>query len=140
MPDVSGADKWMRVLDHGPLFVLPWVLSGLLCYAIAGWPGALWGTVIRTVALWHVTWSVNSICHRWGARPNRTKDASRNVWWIGLLTLGEGWHNNHHARPAVALHGWRWYQIDISGYVIRLFAQLGLFWDVVRAPRPTGLQ
>jgi stearoyl-CoA desaturase (delta-9 desaturase) len=134
VPDVSGADKWMRVLDCGPLFTLPWVLSGLLCYAIAGWPGVLWGTVIRTLALWHVTWSVNSICHRWGRRPNPTKDESRNVWWVGLLSLGEGWHNNHHARPAAALHGWRWYEIDVSGYLILLLARLGLVWDVIMAP------
>jgi stearoyl-CoA desaturase (delta-9 desaturase) len=98
----------------------------------------LWGTVIRTLALWHVTWCVNSICHRWGRRPNDTRDESRNVWWVGLLSLGEGWHNNHHAKPASALHGWRWYEVDVSGYVIRLLARLGLAWQVVRvqsAPR-----
>lgn len=134
VPDVSGDDVWMSVLDRGILFMLPWVLSGILCYALAGWRGVLWGTVIRTLSLWHVTWCVNSICHRWGRRPNRTKDESRNVWWVGLLSLGEGWHNNHHARPAAALHGWRWYEIDVSGYVIRLLARLGLVWNVVGPP------
>jgi stearoyl-CoA desaturase (delta-9 desaturase) len=135
VPDVSGDDPWMTVLDRGVLFTLPWALTGLLCYAVAGWRGVLWGTVIRTLALWHLTWCVNSVCHVWGARPNQTRDESGNVWWVGLLTLGEGWHNNHHARPTAAMHGWRWYEIDISGYVIRLMARLGLIWKVVRPPR-----
>ena len=134
-PDVSGEDRWMRVLDRGFLFILPWALTGLLCFAVAGWRGVLWGTLVRTLALWHVTWCVNSICHRWGRRPNSTRDESRNVWWVGLLTLGEGWHNNHHAKPSAALHGWRWYEVDVSGYVIRLLARLGLAWQVVRGPR-----
>ena len=135
VPDVSGDDAAMLVMDRGLLFVMPWALTGLFCYAVAGWRGVLWGTIIRTLALWHVTWSVNSVCHTWGRRPNRTRDESRNVWWVGLLTLGEGWHNNHHARPSSALHGWRWYEIDVSGYVIRLMARCGLVWKVVRAPR-----
>ena len=117
------------------LFTLPWFLTAILCYAVGGWRGVLWGTVIRTLALWHVTWCVNSICHRWGRQPNATRDESRNVWWVALLSFGEGWHNNHHARPAAALHGWRWYEIDVSGYVIRLLARLGLITQVVRAAR-----
>jgi stearoyl-CoA desaturase (delta-9 desaturase) len=135
VPDVSGNDPWMRVMDRGQLFILPWALTGVFCFAVAGWRGVLWGTLIRTLALWHVTWSVNSVCHTWGRRPNETRDESRNVWWVGLLSLGEGWHNNHHARPASALHGWRWYEVDVSGYVIRLMARLGLARQVVRAPR-----
>lgn len=131
-PDVSGNDRWMRVLDQGILFTLPWVLTAVLCYAIAGWRGVLWGTALRTLCLWHLTWCINSVCHIWGRRPNATRDDSRNVWWLGLLTLGEGWHNNHHARPASALHGWRWYEVDISGYAIRLLARLGLIWKVIR--------
>ena len=135
VPDVSGDDRWMRVMDKGLLFMLPWAVSGVVCFAVAGWRGVLWGTIIRTLALWHVTWCVNSICHRWGRRPNETRDESRNVWWVGLLSLGEGWHNNHHAKPSAALHGWRWYEVDVSGYVIRLLARLGIVWQVVRAPR-----
>jgi stearoyl-CoA desaturase (delta-9 desaturase) len=135
VPDVCGQDAWIRVLDRGVLFTLPWVLTGVLCYAVAGWRGVLWGTVLRTLCLWHLTWCINSVCHLWGQRPNETKDDSRNVWWLGLLTLGEGWHNNHHARPAAAVHGWRWYQIDFSGYAILLMARLGLVWKVVREPR-----
>jgi len=135
VPDVSGDDPLMRVLDRRLMFVLPWALTGVFCLAVAGWRGVLWGTIIRTLAMWHVTWSVNSVCHRWGRRPNETRDESRNVWWVGLLTLGEGWHNNHHARPTAAVHGWRWYEVDVSGYVIRLLARLGVARQVIREPR-----
>ncbi|HEX8474162.1 MAG TPA: acyl-CoA desaturase [Pyrinomonadaceae bacterium] len=135
VPDVCGDDPWIRVLDKGVLFTMPWVLTGVVCYAVAGWRGVLWGTVLRTLALWHFTWCINSVCHVWGTRPNATRDESRNVWWLGLLTLGEGWHNNHHARPSAAVHGWRWYEVDFSGYAIRLMARLGLVWKVIREPR-----
>ena len=135
VPDVSGDDPWLRILDFKLLFVLPWVLTALICFAIAGWRGVLWGTVIRTLTLWHFTWCINSVCHVVGKRPNHTRDESRNVWWLGLLTLGEGWHNNHHARPSAAIHGWRWYQIDISGYTILLLAKLGIISRVVREPQ-----
>ncbi len=134
-PDVCGQDTWIRVLDRGIFFMLPWVLTAMLCYGIAGWRGVLWGTVLRTLALWHLTWCINSVCHVWGRQPNMTRDESRNVWWLGLLTLGEGWHNNHHARSVAAVHGWRWYEIDVSGYIIRLLAKLGVIWNVVREPR-----
>lgn len=135
VPDVSGDDPWIRLLDRGILFALPWVMVAFVCYAIAGWRGLLWGAVIRTLTLWHSTWCVNSVCHYWGQRPNRTTDESRNVWWVGLLTLGEGWHNNHHASPKAALHGWRWYEVDMSGYVIRLMSCCGLIWNVVYRSR-----
>jgi len=140
VPDVSGSDPWLRVLDYKILFVLPWLLTAILCYAIAGWRGVLWGTVVRTLSLWHFTWCINSVCHVWGKRPNNTRDESRNVWWLGLLTLGEGWHNNHHARPAAAVHGWQWYEVDCSGYVIRLMARAGLIWKVVREPQQGTVQ
>lgn len=135
VPDVSGNDPWLRVLDYKLLFTMPWFLTGIICYAIAGWRGVLWGTVMRTLTLWHFTWCINSVCHVLGKRPNMTRDESRNVWWLGLLTLGEGWHNNHHARPAAAIHGWLWYQVDISGYAIRLLARLGIIGNVIREPR-----
>ena len=136
VPDVSGDDPWIRVLDRGILFALPWVMAALCCYAVAGWRAVLWGSVLRTLALWHSTWCVNSVCHYWGQRPNRTTDESRNVWWVGLLTLGEGWHNNHHACPKAAFHGWRWYEVDMSGYVIRLMQYCGLIWNVVYVSGP----
>jgi stearoyl-CoA desaturase (delta-9 desaturase) len=109
-----------------------WIVVGLAIPAILGgiltgsWLGALlgfvWGGLVRVFLVHHVTWSVNSVCHLWGGRPYPEKDHSRNNLVLGILALGEGWHNNHHAFPTSARHGLRWWQIDLSYYVIRLLA------------------
>jgi stearoyl-CoA desaturase (delta-9 desaturase) len=111
-----------------------WVaLSLVLPFLIGGWSGLLWGGLVRIFLVHHVTWSVNSVCHTFGSRPYQTKDRSRNQWLVGLLALGEGWHNNHHAFPRSALHGLRWWQFDLSGLTIRLFERLRLVRGVQRA-------
>ncbi|MGZ3715459.1 MAG: acyl-CoA desaturase [Ktedonobacterales bacterium] len=111
---------------------IPFAIGGVL----GGWAGALtgllWGGLVRQFLTHHVTWSVNSICHTFGKRAFETNDASRNEWIVGLLALGEGWHNNHHAFPRSAFHGLRWWQFDLAGYVIRLLERLGLAHDVYR--------
>ncbi len=116
-------------------FVL-WVALGLLIpFLIDGWRGLLWGGLVRIFLLHHVTWSVNSVCHQFGQRSFDTPDQSRNQWIVGLLGLGEGWHNNHHAFPESAFHGLHWYQIDVSGYLIRLLERTGLITGVRRVSR-----
>ncbi len=113
-------------------FVL-WAAIGLAFpYLIDGWRGVIWGGLVRVCITHHITWSVNSICHQFGRRTFNTPDQSHNQWVVGLLGLGEGWHNNHHAFPESAFHGLTWYQIDISGYVIRAMEKLHLIADVRR--------
>ena len=117
-----------------------WVCIGLLIPTLLGavltgtWTGALcgllWGGLARIFLVHHVTWSINSVCHLWGRRPFPTNDRSRNNFLFGILALGEGWHNNHHAFPTSARHGLRWWQIDISYWVIRVLACLGLAWRI----------
>ncbi len=120
-----------------------WVLLGLafpfwLGFALSGgsWFGAatglLWGGAVRMLVLHHVTYSINSICHVFGRRRFETSDQSRNVAWLSLPSLGEAWHNNHHAFPTSAAHGLRWWEIDLSALVIRAMEKTGLAWDVVR--------
>ena len=108
-------------------------LSLVVPFLIGGWSGLLWGGLVRIFLTHHVTWSVNSVCHTFGKRPFSTKDRSRNQWVVGLLALGEGWHNNHHAFPRSAFHGLRWWQFDLSGLVVRLLERLRLVWNVQRA-------
>jgi stearoyl-CoA desaturase (delta-9 desaturase) len=84
--------------------------------------------------LHHATFSINSLCHFFGRRPFRTDDESRNLAWLALPTLGEAWHNNHHAFPTSARHGMRRWQLDPSAAVIRALERCGLAWDVVRIP------
>lgn len=91
----------------------------------------VWGVALRTVVVWHFTWSVNSLTHLFGYRNYETGENSRNNWLVAILTVGEGWHNNHHADPASASVQRRWWEIDITYYQIKLLERLGLAWDVV---------
>jgi stearoyl-CoA desaturase (delta-9 desaturase) len=120
---------WMSWAVLGGL--VPAILGGLLTMS---WTGALlgfvWGGLARVFIVHHVTWSVNSICHIWGTRPFRSNDESRNNFIVGVIALGEGWHNNHHAFPASARHGLRWWEIDVSYWIIRAMALVGLAWDL----------
>ena len=98
----------------------------------AGLTGLLWGGGVRIFVVHHVTYSINSLCHVFGRQPFRTSDQSRNLGWLALPTLGEAWHNNHHAFPTSAAHGLRRFQLDPSALVIGALERLGLVWDVVR--------
>jgi stearoyl-CoA desaturase (delta-9 desaturase) len=109
-----------------------WSLLGALQWSLS-W--LVWGVFVRTVAVWHITWSVNSVTHLWGYRNFATRDDSRNNWLVGLISNGEGWHNNHHAQPRSAGHGMRWWELDVSYLTIRLLACFGLAWGVVK---PSG--
>lgn len=117
---------------------IPFVVGGLWSMALGdpfmqgALTGLLWGGAVRIFFTHHITWSVNSICHTFGSRPFATKDQSRNNAIVGLLAMGEGWHNNHHAFPNSAEHGMEWWQVDLSAYVIRALEKLGLVWDVKR--------
>jgi stearoyl-CoA desaturase (delta-9 desaturase) len=132
--------------DGGMRFIsrhfLVWVLLGLavpfaLGYAIGGTLTAallalFWGGLVRIFFVHHITWSINSVCHFFGQRRFETDDKSTNVFWLALPSLGEAWHHNHHAFPRAAVQGLRWWEIDISGLVIRAMKALGLAWNVVR--------
>ncbi len=92
----------------------------------------VWGVFVRTVLTWHITWSVNSVTHVWGYRRYATRDSSRNNVLVGLLSNGEGWHNNHHADQRAAAHGHTWWEFDVTWLTIRVLEQLGLVTSVVR--------
>jgi fatty-acid desaturase len=126
--------QWATFLIAG------FVVGGLMTWS---WPGAVqlglswlvWGVFVRTVAVWHITWSVNSVTHIWGYRNFETSDNSKNNWLVGLFSNGEGWHNNHHAQPRSAGHGMRWWELDVSYLTILALERVGLAWDVVRPRR-----
>ena len=80
----------------------------------------VWGGFVRTIFVLHSTWLVNSASHVWGYRSHATRDKSTNLWWVALLTYGEGWHNNHHAFQTSARHGLRWWEVDMTYMAIRL--------------------
>jgi stearoyl-CoA desaturase (delta-9 desaturase) len=106
-----------------------WVPMVVLSVALWAWGGLsmfLWAICLRTVVGLHGTWLVNSATHMWGSRRFATRDDSRNLWWVALITFGEGWHNNHHAHPTSARHGLAWYELDPSWIQIRVLKFLGI--------------
>ena len=94
----------------------------------------VWGFAISTVLLYHATFTVNSLAHVWGKRRYATKDHSRNNLFIAILTMGEGWHNNHHHYPGSARQGFYWWEIDLTYYGLKVLAALGLIWDLRKVP------
>jgi len=127
------ADKVLNAVDKQFLFwvafglVLPALLGGLITMTwIGALQGFLWGGLIRILVVHHITWSVNSVCHLWGTSPFDCGDHSRNNAIVGILGLGEGWHNNHHAFPTSARHGLRWWELDMSYMLIRVLWLVGL--------------
>jgi len=145
VPDLL-ADPVLRFVDR---FFWLWMLTGWAIPAIVAglllrsWTAALsgfiWGGLVRTFLLHHVTWSVNSVCHVWGAREFHTGDQSRNNWLFGIVAFGEGWHNNHHAFPTSARHGLRWWEADLTYLVIRGMKWVGLV-SQVRVPTPAAIE
>lgn len=130
-PDLA-RDPFYRWLDR--YHVLLQIPLGIVLYKFGGWSWIVYGMFLRAVLLWHSTWFINSVTHLWGYRTFETHDNSRNLWWAAILTYGEGWHNNHHAYPKVAKAGWRWWEIDMTWWVIRLLQALGLATSVNLPP------
>jgi stearoyl-CoA desaturase (delta-9 desaturase) len=113
----------------------PAVLLAGLCYLIDGWSGVVWGAIISTVLLYHGTFLVNSVCHLLGRRRYQTTDESRNNWWVALLTMGEGWHNNHHYFMSSVRQGFHWWEVDCSYYVLKLLSFPRLVWALRGVPQ-----
>lgn len=130
-PDLA-KDGFYRWLDRYHLLLqLP---IGLGLYLLGGWSFVIYGVFLRAVLLWHSTWLINSASHITGYRSHDSDDNSRNLWWAAILTYGEGWHNNHHAYPNVAKAGWKWWEIDMTWWVIMGLKQLGLAKRIVLPP------
>jgi stearoyl-CoA desaturase (delta-9 desaturase) len=135
----------LRFLDRFDI-VVPFVLAVALLLAgitleayapqlgTSGGQMLVWGFFVSTVALYHGTFTINSLAHRWGTRRYATEDNSRNNFWLALLTMGEGWHNNHHHYPVAAKQGFYWWEIDMTYYLLRAMAALGLVWDLKPVP------
>ena len=136
---VGDLRKSRLVRRMSKLFPL-WVLAGFLIPAVLGglftisWMGVLlgfiWGGLVRVFFVHHVTWSINSVCHIWGQQPFKTKDHSKNNVIMGVLAMGEGWHNNHHAFQSSARHGLHWWELDVSYILIVLMSKIGLVSNV----------
>lgn len=116
-------------------WVVPPVMLGIAVYLLLGWSGLLVGFFLSTVLLWHATFAINSLAHVLGSRPYRSGDDSRNNFVLALLTLGEGWHNNHHYFQASTRQGFHWWQIDITYYVLKVMSWLGIIHSLNPVPK-----
>jgi stearoyl-CoA desaturase (Delta-9 desaturase) len=141
----------LRILES--IHWMPFVLLAVACYFsgmllheffpalnTSGPQMLVWGFIISTLCLYHGTYTINSLAHRFGSRRYNTTDNSRNNLWLALLTLGEGWHNNHHRYPASTRQGFFWWEIDVSYLMLRFMAMLGLVQDMRPVPQAILLE
>lgn len=126
-------DVLVPLLSLGGFYLLG-EMAGSLGLGTSGWQLVVWGFCISTVVTYHVTFSINSIAHRLGSQSYGTQDNSRNNLLLALFTFGEGWHNNHHRYPAAVRQGHRWWEIDVSAYLLAALARLGIVWDLKPLP------
>ncbi len=126
-PDLQG-DRIHRFLDRWHI-VFPIALFGVL-YLAGGLSWLIWGGFVRSVLVLHSTWLVNSATHVWGYRSHETRDNSTNLWWVAIITYGEGWHNNHHAFQTSARHGLAWWEIDMTYLAIKAMSLVGMAYNI----------
>ena len=117
---------------------LPGTLTGFFCLAVGGWSGFFWGFLFGTICLYHTTFCVNSVCHLFGSRRFETTDKSRNNPLVAMVTMGEGWHNNHHHYPSAARQGFKWWEFDLSYCILKVLSWGGIVWGL-RQPTPRAL-
>lgn len=125
-PELRWLDRW---------YLVPPVVLALGLLLWGGVPVLLWGFFVSTILLWHGTFTINSLAHVFGSRRYPTPDDSRNNWFLAVLTLGEGWHNNHHFYRPAANQGFFWWEFDPTFYALKLLSWMGVIWDVRTPPR-----
>jgi stearoyl-CoA desaturase (delta-9 desaturase) len=144
VPDLASFPE-LRILDRYDTLVpvmLAAMLFGLgaLLHHVAPHLGTsggqmlVWGFFVSTIMLFHATVTINSLAHKFGHRRYETRDDSRNNFWLALITFGEGWHNNHHFFPGSSRQGFRWYQVDLTWYGLKLMSMLGLVHGLKPVP------
>jgi stearoyl-CoA desaturase (delta-9 desaturase) len=114
--------------------LVPAVVLAVLCFIIGGWPGLFVGFFWSTVLVYHATFSINSLAHVWGKTRYVTGDDSRNNWFLATFTMGEGWHNNHHAYQSSVRQGFKWWELDPTYYVLKALSWIGVVWDLKKPP------
>lgn len=134
VPDLA---RYPELVWLDRLWILPPTLLALGVWALLGWSGLWIGFFLSTVLLWHATFCINSVAHLYGRRRYATPDASRNNWMLALVTLGEGWHNNHHRYVTAARQGLKRWEVDVTYYLLKFLSRLRIVWDL-RVPDDSG--
>jgi stearoyl-CoA desaturase (Delta-9 desaturase) len=136
MAKVSDLTRYPELMWLHKFEVLPAVLLAGLCFLLAGWSGLVVGFLWSTVLVYHATFCINSLAHVSGRKRYVTGDDSRNNWLLAVFTMGEGWHNNHHAYQSSVRQGFKWWEIDPTYYLLRTLSWTGLVWDLKTPPEP----
>lgn len=123
----------LRFLNHW--HVLPTVIFATTLWLVGSWHALVWGYLVSTVLLWHGTFTINSLSHWLGRRRYATTDESRNSLTLAIVTMGEGWHNNHHYYPRATNQGFFWWEIDATYYILRALSVVGIVWDLQTPPK-----
>lgn len=131
---VADLTRWPELMWLKKFELAPAIALAILCFLIAGWPGLVVGFLWSTVLLYHATFCINSLAHVRGSKRYVTGDDSRNNWLLAIITLGEGWHNNHHAFQSSVRQGFKWWEIDVAYYVLKAMSWLRLIWDMKTPP------
>jgi stearoyl-CoA desaturase (delta-9 desaturase) len=142
---VKDLTKYPELVFLDRFHLLPAILLGVAMFLLGGWEMLVVGFFWSTVALYHGTFFINSLAHVVGSQRYVTGDQSRNNWWLAVITMGEGWHNNHHHYQSATAQGWRWYEWDPTYYILKALSWFGIVWDlrdppkeVVENTRPIG--
>jgi stearoyl-CoA desaturase (Delta-9 desaturase) len=131
---VADLTRWPELVWLKKFELLPAVVLGVLCFLAAGWSGLVVGFLWSTVLLYHGTFCINSLAHVSGSKRYVTGDDSRNNWLLAIVTLGEGWHNNHHAYQSSVRQGFKWWEVDVAYYVLKAMSWAGVIWDIKTPP------
>ncbi|MBS2013130.1 MAG: acyl-CoA desaturase [Deltaproteobacteria bacterium] len=124
-PELRWLNKW---------HVVPGVALAVGLWLVGSWHALIWGFFVSTVLTWHGTFTINSLSHWWGRRRYATTDESKNNFVLAILTMGEGWHNNHHFYARSCRQGFFWWEIDLTYYVLKALSLVGIVWDIQEAP------
>ncbi|WP_262048300.1 acyl-CoA desaturase [Bradyrhizobium sp. Bra78] len=131
---VGDLARYPELMSLHRLELLPAIVLAVLCFLVAGWSGLVVGFLWSTVLLYHATFCINSLAHVHGRKRYVTGDDSRNNWLLALFTLGEGWHNNHHAYQSSVRQGFRWWEIDVTYYILKVLSWCGVVWNMKAPP------
>ncbi|HJR22332.1 MAG TPA: fatty acid desaturase, partial [Dongiaceae bacterium] len=131
---VADLTRWPELVWLKKFELLPAVVLGILCLLTAGWSGLVVGFLWSTVLVYHGTFCINSLAHVSGSKRYVTGDDSRNNWLLAIVTLGEGWHNNHHAFQSSVRQGFKWWEVDVAYYILKAMSWVGLIWDIKTPP------
>ncbi len=122
--------KFLNILSEAKGYILAQLILAVFLFLIFDFSVMMWGIFVRQVFVSHLTWFVNSASHVWGYENYKAQDNSKNLWWVALLTYGEGWHNNHHAFGNCVRHGHKWWELDFTFYTVKILEKLGIVWDL----------